>query len=485
MSLKDNKTFRWIIIPFCVALCFLGVFIPDNKIAISATNNLILGDTIHVLMIFLGSLILWLTIGIDWPSLLCLFSLCLVESFGYKNVFSNGFGSETFAFLLFTFICTYALSKTSIIQRITLYFINTKLAKKNGLWFSFLFLFAVLLVGLVMSPTVLFVIALPILKEIFNIAKIDKGEKIGKSLMMGLGFTVSISSGMTLIAHVFPVTALMNAKVEINQLSYMLFGIPIGLIVFMFMFLILFVFYKPNYQKLNNIDVTSLKEKLPKINKTEIITMITFAVVVLLWLLIDILKPSIPYFKSNFATALPPLLGAVILCIIRVDNKPIIKVDDAIKSVPWSSLIMCASTLALGAALNSDVIGIKAFLQNNLGDALNTLPPILLIIIFALWALLQTNVSSNIVTATVVATVAGTILSSTGVVDIKIMACIIGLLSSFAFATPPSMPHIALVGSSEYANTKDVLIYGGIIMIVSLIVAVGIGYPLGSLVLWG
>lgn len=484
MSLKDNKTFRWIIIPFCIALCFAGVFIPDTIISITDEKTLIIGDSIHVLMIFLGSLILWLTIGIDWPSLLCMLSLCLVESFGYKNVFTSGFGSETFAFLLFTFVCTYALSKTSIIQRVTLFFTNTKLAKKNGLWFSFLFLLAVLLVGLFMSPTVLFVIALPILKEIFNIAKIDKGEKIGKSLMMGLGFTVSISSGMTLIAHVFPVTALMNAKVEINQLSYMLFGIPVGLICFFLMFVMLFVIFKPDYQKLNNIDVTSLKEKLPKINKNEIITVIVFGIVVILWLFIDIAKPYIPYLKANFATAIPPLLGALVLCIIRVDNKPIIKVDEAIKSVPWSSLIMCASTLALGAALNSEVIGIKAFLQTNLGGALNTLPPLLIILIFGLWAILQTNVSSNIVTATVVATVAGTIIGSTGIIDIKVMACIIGLLASFAFATPPSMPHIALVGSSEYANTKDVLIFGSILMIICLIVALGVGYPLGSVVLW-
>ena len=170
MKLKDNIIFRSIIIPICLALCFVGNFIPGfGGLSQSA---------VHVLFIFLGALILWLTIGIDWPSLVCIFALGFVDGFGFKTAFKESFGNATFIFLLFTFICTYALSKTSIIKRITLAFINSKLAKKSGLWFCFLFLLAVLIVGLFMSPSVLFVIVLPILKEILKLANVEKGEKL-------------------------------------------------------------------------------------------------------------------------------------------------------------------------------------------------------------------------------------------------------------------------------------------------------------------
>ena len=173
MALKDNKLYRLIIIPICVALCFIGKFIPSFG-GLST-------EAIQVLFIFLGCLILWLTIGIDWPSLLCIFALGFVDSLGFSKVLSSSFGNATFIFLLFTFICTYALSKTSIIKRITLWFINTPLARKNGIWFSFLFLFSVLIVGLFTSPSVLFVVVLPILNEVFNIANIKKGDKIAKA----------------------------------------------------------------------------------------------------------------------------------------------------------------------------------------------------------------------------------------------------------------------------------------------------------------
>ena len=273
MALKDNKTFRWIIIPLCIALCFVGRFIP----AFGGLTK----DGFSVLLIFLGSLILWLTIGIDWPSLVCLFALGFLDNISFGNVFTSSFGNSTWLFLLFTFICTYALTKTSLIKRIAIAFVDNKVAKKSGYLFILLFLTAVLLLGLFIAPTVLFVVILPILEEIFKVAKIEKGDRIGKVLMMGLGFTVSISSGMTTIAHVFPLLAMSAAGVSVGPIAYMAVGMPVGLLLFAAMIGIFFLFARPEVDKLKNLDVSSLKADLPPVGKKDIITVIVFALVVL------------------------------------------------------------------------------------------------------------------------------------------------------------------------------------------------------------
>ena len=479
-KLKDNKIFRWIVIPLCIILCFVGQFIPSV--------NGFSSDAFGVLFIFLGVLILWLTIGIDWPSLLCIFALGFIPSLGFKNVLSSGFGNATFVFLLFTFVCTYALSQTSLIRRVAIGFVNSKLAKKNGYFFMFLFLLAVLLLGMFIAPTVLFVVMLPILNEILEVSKIEKDDKIAKVMMLGLGFTVSISSGMTPIAHVFPILAMNAAHIEVSPIAYMGFAIPVGLILFLAMYGIFILGIRPDVSKLKNVDVSSLKDELPKISKKDIYVLSIFAIVILLWIIPSLFKGVSKEFYdaiNKYGTAMPPILGTIALCIIRVDDKPIVKIDEAFKKgVPWGSLIMCVATLALGAALTNDSIGIKQFLQNNLGPSLATLPSIALLIIFASWAALQTNLSSNMVTATLVATVASSILGSI-VTDINVASiiCIIGMLASFAFATPPSMPHIAIISGSESCNTKDVLIYGSIMMVLSVVVALLVGYPLGMLIL--
>ncbi|MBP5092155.1 MAG: anion permease [Bacilli bacterium] len=480
MALKDNRIYRYIAIPICALLCFIGRFIP--------TFGGLSQDAVSVLFIFLGSLILWLTIGIDWPSLLTLFALGFLDNFKFSNVFSSSFGNFTWLFLLFTFICTYALAKTSLIKRIAIAFVDNRLAKKSGYLFILLFLTSVLLLGLFIAPTVLFVVILPILEEIFAVAKIEKGERIGKVMMMGLGFTVSISSGMTTIAHVFPVLAMSAAGIEVTPWAYMAMAIPVGLLVFAIMVLSFFFFAKPEVDKLKGLDVSALRKDLPAATKRDIITAAIFIVVIILWIVPSFFKEGVPEFYdaiNQYTIAMPPLLGAIALCLIRVDGEPLVKVEEAFKKgVPWASLIMCAATLALGAALTNDAIGLKLFLQNNLGTFLSSLPAILILIVFAIWAALQTNVSSNMVTATLVATVAGAILSSPSIgLNLPAVASIIGLLASFAFATPPSMPHIAIVAGSGYANTKDVLLYGGLLMFSSIIVACLIGYPIASLVM--
>ena len=408
-KLKDNLIFRAIIIPVSIILCFVGQLIPPI--------NGLSSEAFGVIFIFIGVLILWLTIGIDWPSLLCLFALGFIDKFGFNKVLTTSFGNSTFAFLLFTFVCTYALSKTSLIKRIALTFVNFKIAQKNSYFFIFFFLLATLILGLFISPSVLFVILLPILNEIIDLLKIDKKDKIAKVLMLGLGFTVSISSGMTPIAHVFPILAINAANIEVSTFEYIALAFPAGLVLFLLMFLLLLLFIRPKKDGLNFENVIDLKKSLPKLDKKDIFTLIIFITVLVLWIvpsIFEFIYYPIYEFFNKYGTIMPPLLGTLLLCIIRVDQKPLIEVGDAFKNgVPWGSLIMCAATLALGEAIKSQDIGLITFLQTNLGNSLLYLPSLALLIIFALWAAIQTNLSSNMVTATLVGTVASTILLST------------------------------------------------------------------------
>ena len=66
--------------------------------------------------------------------------------------------------------------------------------------------------------------------------------------------------------------------------------------------------------------------------------------------------------------------------------------------------------------------------------------------------------------------------------NISATICIIGMLASFAFATPPSMPHIAIISSSQSCSTKDVFLYGLILMIISIVISLVVAYPLGTLI---
>ena len=60
-------------------------------------------EALQVLGVFFGSLIMWIGVSIDWPSMITLLALGFIPTFGFSKTFAGAFGNTTVAFLLFTF----------------------------------------------------------------------------------------------------------------------------------------------------------------------------------------------------------------------------------------------------------------------------------------------------------------------------------------------------------------------------------------------
>ncbi len=441
-----------------------------------------------IIGIFLGSLLLWLTVAIDWPSLLCIGALGAVSEIGFKRVFSSSFGNETFIFLICTFLCTYVLSQTPFLERCALYFITSPIARKGRWYFIASFLFAVTFIGCFVSPTVLFVVFLPILEKINELLGLKKGDKTGHILMIGLAFAVSISSGMTPIAHVFSVMAMgfytAATGLSIGYGEYMAFAVPVGIICIISLLLIFRFIINPDASEIKNLDMTALSTKLKPMDRREKVVLAVFCLVILLWIVPGVLKNIFPVLSkiSKMGNAMPPILGAVLYSIIAFDGKPLLNFTEGMKKgVQWSSIIMASGTLAVGSAMTNPNVGLSAYLVDTLNPVLKDMNPALLVLAFTIWACLQTNFSSNMVTVTVVTTVAVPLIQAAGgTVSAPAVVSIIGMISAYAFATPPAMPHIAMAIGSEWTDGKTILKYGFIMMIISIIVTTIIGYPIAS-----
>ena len=384
---KNEKEFICTIIALILLIVFFSATPPSGLSA----------DGMKVLGVFVTVLFLWITVGIGWPSLLCLAALALVPSLGMKTTLQNSFGNETFAFLLFTFMFTYAFSQTGYVKKIALGFVTSKFARKSPWRFAFCFFAAVLIIGLFMSPTVLYFIILPILEEIYNVLGLKKGDKYANMLMMGLVFCTSLSSGMTPIAHVFPVLSMGVFKTltgsSISYGQYMLYAIPTGIVIFALMMLIFKFIMRPNTKKINlkSSQFDKMKKEIPSATRGEKIILWVFILVIALWVLPSLLKSSsIGWIASTFTwiskfgTAMPPLLGIILLSILKYDGKPLININESMtKGVSWPSIIMASATLALGAAMTNKAIGLTTFLSSSIAPITTGLSPILLILLFS------------------------------------------------------------------------------------------------------
>lgn len=452
-------------------------------------------DAVAVVGVFLGSLLLWITVSIDWPSLITLLALGLIPSVGFSKTFSGAFGNSTVAFLVFTFALVYPLSQTNFVRRCTVYFITNPIARRGPWSFICFLLAAVTFMGLFVSPSVLFVAFMPFLEDIYRVLGVKKGGKTGNMMMMGTAFCISLSSGMTAIGHVWPTMAIGYYTAatgnDVNQFQYMAMGIPIGVLLIVLLILVFRFLYRPDdLQDLRPDRAMDLRGTVPAADLKEKIILATMALTVVLWVGPSLIQESLPevYALINgWSTAMPPLLGCVILFVCKVDGARILNFREVTsKGILWGSILMTGAATWLGSCMTNSDIGISQWLTDTLSPVTVSLPVTGMILFFMAWAVVETNFSSNIVTTTVVSAVALSVLTAlpAGTVSVGAVVCMVGFAAAVCNMTPAGQSTINTVAiGSGWTTTTSMFVWGGVFALLAILVLTFIGYPIGALVI--
>lgn len=483
MSKKNVKELVFLILAM---VCIIGSHFMPPMWGLST-------EAICVLGVFIGSLIMWIGISIDWPSMITLLALGFIPTFGFSSTFSGAFGNSTVAFLLFTFMLVYPLSKTNFVRRCTVSFITNKIARKGPWYFVCFLLAAVTFMGLFVSPSVLFVAFMPFLEDIFAVLEIKKGSKTGNMLMMGTAICISLSSGMTAIGHVWPTMAMgyytSSTGVDVNQFQYMAMGIPTGILMIVLLILGFKFIYRPD--DINDIrpeKAMDLRGTVPAADLKEKIILAVVFLTVLLWVGPSLIKGAFPEVYqtiNSWSTAMPPLLGCILLFVVKVDDERILNFKEVTtKGVLWGSILMTGAATWLGSCLTNADVGISDWLTNTLSPLTASLPVIGMVCFFMTWAVVETNFSSNIVTTTVVSAVALAVLTAlpAGSVNVATVVCMVGFAAAVCSMTPAGQSTINTVAiGSGWTNTKSMFIWGGYMAIIAILVLSFVTYPLASM----
>lgn len=335
-------------------------------------------------------------------------------------------------------------------------------------------------------------IAFPIYEEVVAQFGFEKGNKQASKLLIAVYSVIAIGTAMTPINHVFAITAMGLYEsaygTAITNGQYMSFGVPAGLAIYLVLLVSLRWVWRLDLSGVKLGEIASLSN-LPKADKKEKAVVLIFGGVVALWLLPEVLGfilPSVADFLKTAGIAFPPMVGALALAVVHVDGKPLVKLQEGIaKGVFWPSLLIVAATLTLGSVLANPDMGVITLIESFLTPILVNLAPLMMVLVFTLWAGLQTNFSSNLVTVSVVTTIAITIAGSQVdfPINMAVVASLIGFMASLAFMTPPAMPYVAISIESGWTTAKDAFLYGLYILLWSTASAVLVGYGLGSIFL--
>lgn len=478
--MKFVKTYKH----YIVALIMLLLI----KLGVPAANGLTdLG--VNILALMAPVLYLWLTVGTDWVSLLAIAGVVITGAMTPTAAFAGSLGNSTIMIILSCVLLNSVLSHTGVVKWLATWFMTRKIVAGRPYMFMAIYLLGITLIGTVMNVTTLCVTFIALTVGICEEIGYKKGDPFYTAMFLGLFWMSNITNGASPISHSMPILMIGTAEkagISISFSQYLALGLPVIAVMYILCVLIICVLWKPEASLFVKYDVEAAKARREPLSKAGIIAIVVFVAVVLSWLLPDLLPNLLPAAVRStlkaWGVTIPTIIGMSLLCIIRVDDKPVGDFKAMVKTVPLSLLIFCGAVVVFGSIFSSQDAGISVALNNILAPVTSKLSPFVLCAIAYFLCLFMTNFVSNSVSMMLffsicIPAIAGSAVSAAAV------TITIAIVANFASLVPSAAVTAPLFFGDGHLTVKNSLKWNIVSIAAMFIVAICLAYPLGNALL--
>ena len=434
---------------------------------------------------------IWLISEVVPIAVTALLPIILFPSLNILNIQETGsnYGHKYIFLFIGGFILANAIQKWNLHKRIALNIILKLGGSTDKIILGFML--ATGFLSMWISNTATTVMMLPIALSVINQLNdhpdtLENENKVfGKALMLGVAYSASAGGIATLIGTppnlIFAGFAQDNFNIEISFFQWMKIGLPISIILMVFIWLLLTKYAF----KLNKVGFPGGKEeikrllfKMGKISNEEKKILFVFTITILCWIF---RKNTINLLIPNFDDSMIAISSAIILFILPSKDKkePILKWKDAI-TIPWGILLLFGGGLSIAKGFQST--GLDIWIGEQLTFMTFTNSFIIILIVVAGINFL-TEMTSNMATTAMLLPV---MIPIANLMQINPYLLLIGttLAASCAFMLPVATPPNAVVFGSRLLKISDMVKTGIMINIFSIIlilIMVYFGIPL----MWG
>ncbi len=438
-----------------------------------------------VVGIFAATLYLWVTVGIGWPSLLCVGMMGTTGVCSASNLFAKTWGNVMVPFLVACFLLNYVMAETGLTRRFALWFVTRNFCKGKPWLIMFMFFLSILVIGLVSTSSPIVILYMAIAEEMFLATGYKKGDSLTKATMVGIAWMAQGAMFMTPISHILIpmifdyIEADFGVSVTYGQFS-MIF-MAVGLVYFIGFWLLFRFIIKPDVDKMKNLDIDALKATVPPMSLQEKIAGIVYGVVIIIWLCPDLVNSigltSVGAWMKSLGTGVPALVAAGLLAAIRVNNAPLLDLPKACSKMQWGSVFMMSAVMGTAYLFGLETCGVTGWLTATMGPIMSALSPALFVFVAVLWIIVQTNLMSNTLTASMYTVIIPIAMGVAGVNPIA-LGLVIASACNAAFATPSACPCAGLATGSGWTPAGFQGKYGWMLAGFTLLCMYFIGYPL-------
>lgn len=351
MNKERSVARNWLFIAVAVAVVVLGVFLPTESVGLTYEGRM-------SLFIMLAGIVLWVTeaVPLTISGLALLALLPFMGVWTFNDSWSNSVNANTF-FLICTFAFTIAISKTSIPTRVIGAVVKWAGTSSSKMILGIMAAVAVL--SSVVTNTAATAMSMPLVLKLIEVNGSEKGKSnLGKALMIAApmaacagGAALLCGCGLNII-----VVGMVESSFgfTVTFLNWAIVSIPMAIILLLVCWLFLVKVVKPEPLTGEAVRVTLAEyEALPKLNRSEFITIFTILLALALWILST--------WFSVFNTAGVALLAVAILFLPGATE---VTFDDFVKGTNWGIVLLVMAVTSMGTAIS--VTGAGAWIANSL-----------------------------------------------------------------------------------------------------------------------
>lgn len=391
---------------------------------------------------------------------------------------TEAYGNPIIFLFLGGFIIALAMERWNLHKRIALSIILFVGTDKRMIVLGFMVATAFLSMWISNTATAMMMLPIGIaiitqLSDFSGVGTLERSDKFGMALMLGIAYSASIGGMATLIGT--PANAILAAivkriyQVEITFSQWMLLGLPLVIILLLICWFYMVSIAFPLKQKgstLGKAEIQKQLQQLGKVSAEEKAVGIVFLCTALAWITRTfLLKPFLPALDDTMIA----MAGVVLLFVIpahSTEYKQGLLSWDVAHKLPWGILLLFGGGLAIAAGFQDS--GLTTFI----GTKMTLLEGAsLFIILLAIVALINffTEVTSNTATATMMLPILASLSTAISVHPFgpMVAACI---ASSCAFMLPVATPPNAVVFGSGYVHMKDMIKTGFWLNILAIII---------------
>ncbi|MBR5319939.1 MAG: hypothetical protein IKU46_10150 [Peptococcaceae bacterium] len=434
-----------------------------------------------ILGTFIAAIYGWSTIGMVWPSFICLTAIGI--SVGPNMMIASGFNATILA-MIFVFLLMALLEETGA----TTWLVNTILGSKFTMgkpWLTLFLLFVAAFIGGILNSMVMAVVFVGVFTTLCKNLNMTPHTKLPTCLMLGTALSLLMGQiSIPVMGNAMMIMATYNAMFPepLNLLQYMLFMIPMGFLMMATYVMVMRFVLRVDVSPLKDFDPAMFggNQKATRDMKLAIMFFVIYMVLVVLSSVSAL--GAIAGFLSLFGMfGIIAMVICVMMLLKKEDGTPFLHFHMSAAKIGWDPVLMVAFIMVISTYMNVEATGISQTLMSLLMP-FTTLSPFVFIIVALLFAMITTNFATNLI---IIVMVMPVIYNFAGMVGLNAsgLMCLLFISAHLALATPAAAPPTGIMMTAkEMIKVGDFTKYALISLPILFAVLMLAGIPYSNII---